>query len=91
MIESSPEDEPQVGDFIVMFDTESDGVGEPPILIVRITADGFEGIGEGWPEQADRLETRARLLAHEQGARAWRHVTDRYEALAPYLPSRDVH
>lgn len=84
-------DEPQVGDFILLFDAESDDSGEPPILLVRVTADGFGGIAEGWIEQADQLEARARFLAHEEGTRAWRHVGDGYSLLRPYETATDVH
>ena len=91
MTETTPQDEPQVGDFIVLFDSESDDSGEPPVLLVRVTDDGYSGLGEGWLEEADRLEARARFLAHESGARAWRHVRGGYAPLPPYEPITDVH
>ena len=84
-------DDPQVGDFIVLFDSESDDAQEPPILLVRVTEEGYEGIGEAWLNQADRLEARARFLAHEAGVRVWRHVGDGYTLLPPVEPSNDVH
>jgi len=84
-------DDPQVGDFIVLFDSESDDAQEPPILLVRVTEEGFEGIGEAWIDQADGLEARARLLATEAGVRAWRHVGDGYTLLPPGQFSKDVH
>ena len=91
MTDRTSQDEPQVGDFIVMFDSESDEAGEPPVLLFRITADGFSAVGEGWLAQADQLEARARLLAHEQGARAWRHVGEGYTLLEPHQPAQDGH
>ena len=84
-------DDPQVGDFIVLFDSESDDAQEPPILLVRVTEEGFEGIGEGWIDQADRIEARSRVLAHQAGAQAWRHVGDGYTLIPPAPPSKDVH
>jgi len=87
----SEQDEPQVGDFILMFDAESDEAGEPPILLVRVTEDGFGGIAEGYLEQADQLEGRARFLAHEAKARAWRLVGESYALLPPYESAKDVH
>lgn len=85
------QDEPQVGDFILMFDAESEEAGEPPILLVRVTEDGFDGIGEAELEHADRLEAKARFLAHEQKVRAWRLVGEGYKLLLPYAPVKDVH
>ncbi len=87
----SEHDEPQVGDFILLFDGDSDDSGEPPILLVRVTEDGYGGIAEGWIEQADQLEARARCLAHEGHARAWRHVGEGYTLLPPYETAKDVH
>jgi hypothetical protein len=84
-------DDPNAGDFIVLFDNDSDNAAEPPILLVRMTEDGYEGIGEGWIDQAERIEARARFLAHEAGARAWRHVGDGYTLLRPYQSITDVH
>jgi hypothetical protein len=84
-------DEPGVGDVIVLFDNESDEAQEPPILLVKMTEDGYEGIAEGWLEDAERIEARARVLAQEAGARAWRHVGDGYTLLPPSLSSNDVH
>ena len=84
-------DEPEVGDFILLFDAESDEAGEPPILLVRVTEDGFGGIAEGYLEQADQLEARARFLAHEEKARAWRLVGEAYVLLPPYESPNDVH
>jgi hypothetical protein len=85
------QDEPQVGDFILLFDDESEAAGEPPILLVRVTEDGFDGVGEAELEEAERLEARARFLAHEQRARAWRLVGEGYKLLLPYAPVKDVH
>lgn len=85
------QDEPEVGDFILLFDAESDEAGEPPILLVRVTEDGFEGIGEGYLDQADRLEMRARYLAHEARVQAWRLVGEAYSPLPPYETAKDVH
>jgi hypothetical protein len=85
------QDEPQVGDFILMFDAESEAAGEPPILLVRVTEEGFDGIGEAELEGAARLEARARFLAHEKNARAWRLVGEAYTLLLPYAPVKDVH
>ena len=87
----SEHDEPEVGDFILLFDAESDESGEPPILLVRVTEDGFGGVAEGWLEQADQLEARARFLAHEANARAWRLVGEEYALLPPYESATDVH
>jgi hypothetical protein len=84
-------DDPQVGDFIVLFDSESDEAQEPPILLVRVTEEGFEGIAEAWLDHADRIEARARFLSHEAGVRAWRHVGDGYTLLPPVEPNKDVH
>ena len=81
--------EPQVGDFILLFDDESEAAGEPPILLVRVTENGFDGVGEAELEEAERLEARA--LAHEKKARAWRLVGDAYKLLLPYAPIKDVH
>jgi hypothetical protein len=83
-------DEPNIGDFIVLFD-DSDDDAEPPILLVRMTEDGYEGLGEGWIEQADSIEARARLLAQQAGVRAWRHVGDGYTLLPPSQLKPDVH
>ena len=91
MTDRVTQDEPEVGDFIVLFDSESDEAGEPPVLVVRVTADGFSGVAEGWLEQADQLEARARFLAHEEGARAWRHVGEDYVSLQPPPLTEDVH
>lgn len=91
MVEPMSQDEPQVGDFIVLFDADSDDAGEPPILVVRVTEDGYSGIGEGRLDQADRLEAHARFLALEHGVRAWRHVGERYALLPPYDAPNDVH
>ena len=85
------QDEPEVGDFILLFDAESDEAGEPPILLVRVTDEGFGGIAEGYLEQADQLEVRARLLARESNARAWRLVGEDYALLPPYESPNDVH
>jgi hypothetical protein len=85
------QDEPEVGDFILLFDAESDESGEPPILLVRVTEEGFAGIGEGYLEQADKLEARARLLAHEEKARAWRLVGEAYVLLSPHEAANDIH
>jgi hypothetical protein len=84
-------DDPQVGDFIVLFDNDSDEAKEPPILLVRVTEEGFEGIGEAWLAQADLIEARARFLAQEAGVRAWRHVGDGYTLLPPEQSNSDVH
>ena len=83
--------EPQVGDFILMFDADSEAAGEPPILLVRVTDDGFAGIGEAELDEADRLEAQARFLAQEARARAWRLVGDDYVALPTDAPASDVH
>ena len=85
------QDEPEVGDFILLFDTESDESGEPPILLVRVTDEDFAGIGEGYVEQADQLEARARLLAHQEKTRAWRLVGESYVLLPPHESAKDVH
>lgn len=85
------QDEPEVGDFILLFDAESDESGEPPILLVRVTEEGFGGIGEGYLEQADKLEARARFLAHEEKTRAWRLVGEAYVPLPPYESAKDIH
>jgi hypothetical protein len=85
------QDEPEVGDFILLFDAESDEAGEPPILLVRVTEDGFAGIAEGYLEQADQLEARARFLAHGGRTRAWRLVGEEYALLPPYESANDVH
>jgi hypothetical protein len=66
--------EPEVGDFILLFDDESEAAGEPPILLVRVIA-----------------EARARFLAYEKKARAWRLVGEGYKLLLPYAPVKDVH
>ena len=81
MTDTTSHDEPQVGDFIVLFDSESDEAGEPPVLVVRVTDEGFSGVAEGYLEHADQLEARARSLAHQGGARAWRHVGEDYVLL----------
>lgn len=83
--------EPAIGDYIVLLDADSDDAGEPPILLVRVAEDGYSGIGEGWLEEVDVIEARARFLAHGAGAQAWRHVGDGYTLLPPYEPSTDVH
>ena len=85
------QNEPQVGDFIVMFDSGSGATGEPPILLVLVTDGGFRGVGEGSLEEADVLETKVKFLAHQLGTHAWRHVNDQYVLLAPYKSRRDVH
>ncbi len=84
-------DDPNVGDFIVLFDSDSDDAREPPILLVRVTEEGFEGIGEAWLKEVDLIEARARFLAQEAGVRAWRHVGDGYTQLPLDQPNTDVH
>lgn len=84
-------DEPEVGDYIVMFDSDSDEAKEPPILLVRITEDGFEGIAEGWLEDVERIEARGRFLAHAGRVHFWRAVGDRYTRLPPNESTDDVH
>ena len=84
-------DEPGVGDFIILFDSDSDEAQEPPILLVRMTEDGYEGIAEGWLQDAERIEAHGRVLAQEAGVRAWRHVGDGYTLLPPSPSSTDVH
>ena len=84
-------DDPEVGDYIVLFDSDSDDAQEPPILLVRVTEQGYEGIAEAWIDQADRIEARARFLAQEAGVRAWRHVGEGYSLLPPNQSSTDVH
>ena len=74
-----------------MFDAESDESGDPPIFVVRVTDDGYEAVGEGWLEQAENLEKKARLLADEKGTLAWRHVGESYTLITPSQPRRDVH
>ena len=51
-------DDPIAGDFIVLFDNDSDNAAEPPILLVRMTEDSYEGIGEGWIDQARELHAK---------------------------------
>ena len=63
----------------------------PGHVLVRVAEDGYSGIGEGWLEEVDVIEARARFLAHGAGAQAWRHVGDGYTLLPPYEPSTDVH
>ncbi len=75
-------DDPNAGDFIVLFDSDSDNAAEPPILLVRVTEDGYEGIGEGWIDHAERLEARApssrtRPGAERGGSRRWVHPARR--------------
>jgi hypothetical protein len=85
------QNEPQVGDFVVMFDTESEEAGEPPILLVLVTDTGFRGVGEGSLEDADALEAKLKFLAHQLGTQAWRHVNGHYVLLPPYTSRRNVH
>lgn len=83
-------DEPEVGDYIVLYDTEAEA-DEAPISLLRVTAAGYDAVGEGWSEQAGRLEEWARSLAHEGGTRAWRHRGGRYGLLIPLHAPKDVH
>jgi hypothetical protein len=82
--------EPAVGDYIVLYDGDPDP-GEPPVAVLRVTEAGYDAVGEGWPDQAGNLELRARQLAHEHGAVAWRHRDGRYAALPAYSALKDVH